>query len=258
MCRRLPIPIVQITVILGFALDLPAASKAKDAPLPVPRAAVVFESVRDALVMIGHSRAADDELMALSWLGTGFLIDHRCGVATARHLLQGVDRGRLVVRTRNPRSPDRAMTLPARILLEDPDRDLLFLQAGGLPGTDECPLTDVEPVRLGRSQTLEQFTGHPVLLAGFPVLEGNEPRDVPILRQGLIASTELLWDGHAMLLLDLTGMPGFSGAPVILLESGEVIGVAFGPGRTARQYDLNWATPITREDRRRARSRAGG
>jgi hypothetical protein len=51
-----------------------------------------------------------------------------------------------------------------------------------------------------------------------------------------------------MLLLDLTGVPGFSGAPVVLRESGEVFGVVFGPGRTQRQYDLEWATPITQQD----------
>ncbi len=54
-----------------------------------------------------------------------------------------------------------------------------------------------------------------------------------------------------MLLLDLTGVPGFSGAPVILESSGEVIGVVYGPGRTERVYDLEWATPLTESDHAR-------
>jgi hypothetical protein len=34
-----------------------------------------------------------------------------------------------------------------------------------------------------------------------------------------------------------------------------VIGVVFGPGRTQRQYDLDWATPISGDDYSRATAR---
>jgi hypothetical protein len=43
-------------------------------------------------------------------------------------------------------------------------------------------------------------------------------------------------------------VPGFSGAPVVLAATGEVIGLVFGPGRTEREYDLEWATPLLRRD----------
>ena len=50
----------------------------------------------------------------------------------------------------------------------------------------------------------------------------------------------------------MTGVPGFSGSPVILADTGEVIGIVFGPGRTDRRFDLEWATPVTREDLERS------
>ena len=51
-----------------------------------------------------------------------------------------------------------------------------------------------------------------------------------------------------MILLDLLGVPGFSGSPVILENTGEVIGIIYGPGPTERIFGFEWATPITQED----------
>ena len=55
-----------------------------------------------------------------------------------------------------------------------------------------------------------------------------------------------------MLLLDLFGVPGFSGSPVILQRTGEVVGVIFGPGPTKRVFGFEWATPIKQTDYSRA------
>jgi S1-C subfamily serine protease len=188
-------------------------------------------------------------------LGTGFLVDRKCVVATAKHILQDVNRDNLVVRLRNPSNRERVLTLPVTPLFEDPSKDLAFLRVAALPGSGRCPLAEVRPIALAASPDRDRLTGAPVLLAGFPVLEGEQPRDVAILRHGYVASAELEWEGRSMLLLDLTGVPGFSGAPVVQRSTGEVIGVVFGPGRTQRQYDLNWATPISRDDYRRATAR---
>ncbi len=51
-----------------------------------------------------------------------------------------------------------------------------------------------------------------------------------------------------MLLLDLMGVPGFSGSPVVLIDTGEVIGVVFGPGPTQRGFGFEWATPLLPSD----------
>jgi hypothetical protein len=55
-----------------------------------------------------------------------------------------------------------------------------------------------------------------------------------------------------MILLDLFGVPGFSGSPVILKEEGAAIGVVYGPGPTERESGFEWATPIGLDDYSRA------
>ena len=67
--------------------------------------------------------------------------------------------------------------------------------------TDRMMRESIDPLRL---------TGEPVLVAGFPMLEGEQPKDKPILRRGIVASAELEWREGPMLLLDLTGVPGFT------------------------------------------------
>jgi S1-C subfamily serine protease len=222
---------------------------------PSSSSAELFNDVRDGLMMVGHGRRVADGALAVSWLGTGFLVDRNCVGATAKHILEGVERENLVIRLRNPEDRERVLTLPASVLFEDPKKDLAFLRIAELPGSRRCPLSGIRPVELAESLDPDRLTGAAVLLAGYPVLEGEQPRDVAILRHGYIASAELEWEGQPMLLLDLTGVPGFSGAPVIERGSGEVIGVVFGPGRTQRQYDLDWATPISGDDYSRATAR---
>ena len=82
--------------------------------------------LRGGLAHVGYTSAAG-QAVGLRWLGTGFLVDRRCTVVTAKHILQGLpDRGlfgarRVPQRTRNrsdrrfPRSRDHPpgpVTLP--------------------------------------------------------------------------------------------------------------------------------------------------
>jgi len=214
-----------------------------------------FAQARAALVQVGHARSSAEGLVPL-WLGTGFLVDDDCTVVTAKHILQGVPRDGLVLQLEDPARRGTSMMLSARVLHEAPDRDLAFLRiAETAPGT-RCSSKALGRFELARALDPQGLAGLDVRVAGFPVLEGEPPRGVPILRRGSIASAELSWEGKPMLLLDLTGVPGFSGAPVILESTGEAIGVVFGPGRTERQYDLEWATPLTRDDYREAMAAA--
>jgi len=243
-------PGLRATLVLGILLALQTSNDAAR-----ERGGGELQStirgLRAGLAHVGYTIPAGGAVQ-LQWLGTGFLVDRRCVVATAKHLLRDVPSDRLVVRFEHPNEPDSALTFNARIAATDPDRDLAYLSVAELPGgANACAAGSLESLPLVESIEGNAIAGAEVLILGFPALEGEQPREVPIVRRGIVASAELSWGGKTMLLLDLTGIPGFSGAPVALRETGEVIGVVFGPGRTRREYDLEWATPMTRKDLKR-------
>jgi hypothetical protein len=242
----MPIPVPRTasvaTVVAGALFLTPAGAVGKRAQ----GTGSALERFRPALAQVGLAGSLGEQV-AIRWLGTGFLAGRPCTVVTAKHILQGVDRTLLVVNVPSAGDADRILTLPAGTVVEDPEKDIALLELGGLPGS---PCGGPRPERLSVAPAFRAraWTGEPVLVAGFPGLEGQQPRGVPILREGIIASAELELNGAPMLLLDIAGVPGFSGAPVILKATGEVIGVVFGPGRTDRNYDLEWATPISSGD----------
>ena len=210
-----------------------------------------FAAVRGGLAQVGLGIPTGGAV-AIRWLGTGFVVDKRCTIATAKHILQDADRDLLLVRVQHLHDPGNGV--PARVLAEDPTKDIAFLRIAGMPGDKTCFSSRLKPLGLAAEFDRESLTVRTVLVAGYPVLEGQTPRGIPILRQGIVSSSELEWNRNPMLLLDLAGIPGFSGAPVILKETGSVIGVIHGPGRTDRRFDLEWATPITRKDYKEATS----
>ena len=204
-----------------------------------------FQQLRSGVAHLGQA-GLDGDQGAIQWLGTAFLVDDRCTVVTAKHAIENIPDGRLILRFLG--AADRVFTHPARVI-HTADVDLAFLKFG--PETDQkrfCASIAAQPLAIHAGEERSRLTGRPVWVLGYPALEGAPPRDIPIVRRGIVASAELDWRGVPMLLLDLTGMPGFSGAPVILEETGEVIGVVYGPGRTERVFDVEWATPLSADD----------
>ncbi len=206
-----------------------------------------FQQLRTAVAHLGQA-GLDGDQGAIQWLGTAFLVDDRCTVVTAKHAVEDIPDGRLILRFVT--ASDLVFTHPARVF-HTPDVDLAFLKFG--PETNQkrfCAGLAARPLAIHAGEERARLTGRPVWVLGYPALEGAPPRDIPIVRRGIVASAELDWQGAPMLLLDLTGMPGFSGGPVILEDTGEVIGVVYGPGRTQRVFDLEWATPLSSGDYR--------
>jgi S1-C subfamily serine protease len=238
---------------LSAALSLPPAPAVAGPRDERSAEGVGYREIKLGLAHVGLAGYRDD-LIAVQWLGSGALVGRDCRVATAKHVLADIDRSKLVVRFLHPTDPDAVRTFQARVAWEDPDTDLALLEFAGSKFDRQFCRNKLRALPLIGSFDPVSLTGRTVLVAGFPVLERDQPREIPILRRGIVASSELQWDGRPMLLLDLTGVPGFSGSPVILEDSGEVIGVVFGPGRTRRQYDLEWATPMTRVELERATS----
>lgn len=225
---------------LVAASILPVAAKGGSADL--------LEGLRHGVAHVGYGSGAGGNV-ELRWLGSGFLTGRRCTVVTAKHLLADVPPERLIVRFEHPQQPGTALTFNARVSGTDEDRDVAYLSLAELPGgRDPCSSGMLRSLTLAEALPARELLGAEVVVIGFPALEGEQPRELPIVRRGSVASAELSWGGKPMLLLDLTGVPGFSGAPVVLAGTGEVIGIVFGPGRTGREYDLEWATPVLRRD----------
>ncbi len=204
-----------------------------------------FQQLRSGVAHLGQA-GLDGDRGAIQWLGTAFLVDDRCTVVTAKHAIEGIPAGRLMLRFLAP--DDRVITHLARVI-HTAAVDLAFLKFG--PETDQkqfCRGLEAQPLAIHGGTERPRLTGEPVWVLGYPALEGAPPRDIPVVRRGIVASAELDWLGLPMLLLDMTGMPGFSGAPVILEKTGGVIGVVYGPGRTERIFDVEWATPLSPDD----------
>jgi hypothetical protein len=157
-----------------------------------------------------------------------------------------------MIRFQLPENRSRVLSLPAIILFEDEQRDLAFLRALR-PDGKPCRLLNLKRLPLIKSINAPDLQGGEIVfIAGYPRLWKDRPAmDLPIARRGIIASTEMKHRGNPMLLLDLSGWPGYSGSPVILEKTGEVIGLVSGRP-TKRTADFELATPITQADYERA------
>lgn len=212
-----------------------------------------FDTIRDGIVHVGVK--VDSKGTEFDWRGTGFVIDSSCTFVTAKHVLRNVNPEQLVIRFQIPRNRGMVRTLSARIVYQHETKDIAFLRIDTYQG-QPCTSGELHVFSMYKNVLVGALTGKEVLIAGHPSIAGDDI-DVPIVRQGIVASTEISWKGEPMILLDLQGVPGFSGSPVILKETGEVVGIVFGPGPTKRVFGFEWATPISLEDYRVAIEAAG-
>ena len=207
-----------------------------------------FESARHGILHVGTYQAQPKDLKSprpIKWLGTAFAVDQTCTFVTAKQVLTGADRNELVVRFQLPGDLGKVRTLRARVLSENPTRDLAFLKIDQYEGKPCASGTlHVFPIYSGQ---LARTVGQTVMIIGYPVITQND-LDLPIVCSGIVASAEVKWADGKMLLLDLLGVPGFSGSPVVLIDTGQVIGVVFGPGPTQRAFGFEWATPLSPSD----------
>ena len=90
-----------------------------------------------------------------------------------------------------------------------------------------------------------------MIVIGHPGIVRSALRS-PIVRRGVVASGDLALDSEPILLLDLIGIKGFSGSPVVLEQTGETIGVVYGPGPISREAGFEIATPVSQLDYKRA------
>lgn len=211
---------------------------------------IYFVQVEQRIVHIGQSKDKNKPDSEIGWLGTGFFIDEKGTIFTAKHLFQSpnFNRDNIIIRLKYDRNT--VLTFPAKLIWEHKEKDIALLITEPIKTADGCTvlLKQLPYFRLIPSiDYINAFVWENILIAGYPVL-GNSNLDVPIFRSGILSSSAIFWGKNPMLLLDLSGLPGFSGSPVILEKTGDVIGVVFGPGILDRSADFLWATPISTEE----------
>ena len=218
-------------------ISLIAAAVAEpEIPGPLP----AFTALRTAIVQVGQIGSPH------RWSGTGFFLDDRCTVATAKHVLQGIDKKKLGIRFTSSEDTGTSWTAPAVVLDEDLLGDLAFLRP--MKRELRCPPREFHHFPIYREPHTRDLAGEEIFILGHPVLATGQHLDMVVIRKGIIASAEIKWSvasDHPMLLLDLQGAPGFSGGPVVLARTREVVGVVYGPGPTSRLAGFEWATPLT-------------
>ena len=109
----------------------------------------LLAALRPALVQVGWGQPVG-EALAVHWLGTGFLVDKKCTIATAKHILKNVDPSMLIVNLQHPREPGRGASYPATVEYANPVTDLAFLRVAGLPGITR----DLPPIIIAQSSSL--------------------------------------------------------------------------------------------------------
>ena len=210
-----------------------------------------LEEFRTGIVHIGQAQLQNEResgVVIERWLGSGFVVDQHCTFVTAKHVIHNADRERVVIRFQLPKDKATVHTFRVRILFEDPESDLAFLRIDSF-SNQPCSSRNLHIFLLHSGVEPAKLVGNDILIVGYPRLAtAGGDIDIPVVRKGVLASTEIHWNSQDMLLLDLSGVPGFSGSPVILEQTGEVIGVVFGPGPTSRMAGFEWATPISRKD----------
>lgn len=213
-----------------------------------PTLSKLVQSSRSGIIHIGLLSTSEKEnaLTIEKWLGTGFVVDSECTFVTAKHVLRNVDKQRIAIRFQLPSELSRVRTLKAHVVYEDKARDLAFLKIYKL-NNQPCNSGELHIFPLLKKGKIQSLVGEEILIIGYPVI-AKKNIDIPIIRSGIISSNKIKWPSGDMLLLDLMGVPGFSGSPVILRQSGHVLGVVYGPGPTRRAFGFEWATPFYKDD----------
>jgi S1-C subfamily serine protease len=166
--------------------------------------------------------------------GTGFLVGPGL-IATNAHVVEDEFINNLKVRFPSAEEADQG-PLDARLLYEDPKRDLAFLEVK----------TTLEPLEVASAYTFRR--GQDITIIGNPGLSGELTLENAISKG--VMSTKTKIDGLDFYQLSIAINPGNSGGPVID-STGQVIGVA--TLKASKQEGLAFCVPV--EDLQQAMQR---
>lgn len=154
--------------------------------------------------------------------GSGFAVADNL-IATNAHVVAGEGQGRTRVLLPN------GSTLPATVVLFDPNRDLALLR---VPGLGEAPL----PIGTGKVGEIGGVFGHPNGQDALALAPAQIAQNVTAVGRDLYDSHET---SRNVYVLSAVLYPGDSGSPLVD-QTGTVVGVAFAiaPDRPTTAYAL--------------------
>jgi S1-C subfamily serine protease len=120
---------------------------------------------------------------------------------------------------------------PVRVVAVNKDLDLALLRT---------PIRNLPTIPLGSSTHLQDETGRGVGLLGYPVPDEFEDESLGLatsVDSGLLSSVR-----NDALEVTLSIVPGESGAPVFIADTGEVVGIA--DSRFDDEHSIGFAVPI--------------
>ena len=174
-------------------------------------------------------------------IGTGFIASPNGLIITADHVVYDSEKN--TVRSplyclRPPLNPESdpsyyLLNLVKRYQTDPIGRDIAVLEMAHC-GTSSCSFPFIpiaEPSEVGTE----------IMIAGYPLVFGKVLTS-PLFRRGTIACSSYRREDINSLILDLGSIPGFSGSPVIDLQTNQAVGIVYGPGFAQRETDFCMAT----------------
>lgn len=177
-------------------------------------------ALEDAVVQLAVSSGDGKSVTAI---GSGFVITPSDFVVTAAHLywqagttINEQKGGQMLVQ-RFSRT-GKSFRVPVELIAKDDERDIAIFRFDHRLAKSQWPEVEIKPLSLASK---EPGIGDEIAFAGY---FGSDP--YPILSKGTVAGSTPV--EPEQILIDVHVNRGQSGSPVVLLETGEVVGVAVG------------------------------
>jgi len=224
--RTIAAPFFACVLVAGGCAKTP---EARSAPPPADPFVATFRALRPAVVLFTMTIPSDDPKRARKGLrdeayGTGTIVEsnaHGSRILTAEHVVHD---------SRNLRATlDERRSVPARVLAAD-EKDDLALVAIDVP--------DRPIAHLGRSASIDP--GTQIGIAGYPVPDAFE--DEKLVTKTSVFFGRVSSVRNDTIELDLPVIPGESGGPVFLADSGAVIALA--QSRFDDEHAIGFGIPI--------------
>jgi S1-C subfamily serine protease len=193
-----------------------------------------YKDIEKSVVVISHSNTKQSNLR-----GTGFIYNNHGLVITADHVISDIDgnvyENLVCVRPLHPDIKQYELKVIKRFKDGTNGKDLAVLKI-----IDKEILYDIPSIAIAETVN----PGEEIMVIGFPLVI-DKVDSWPPIRKGVISSIRYSHQESDLLILDMKSINGFSGSPVISLNSVKLLGIVKGRSQDSR---FSIATKIDKED----------